>query len=81
MAGDLSRVWTAEKEAQKKGQREEVLLPELPAGDLGGAENDISKTAERLERLLRNQVDKTTPSPRVIRSSPTSPAPLLERIG
>src|SRR5438445_165431 len=34
MAGDLSRVWVAEKRAVDKQQRTQVLLSEVPAGDL-----------------------------------------------
>src|SRR2546423_206944 len=73
MAGDLSRVRIDEKRAQENRQREDVLLAEVSPGDLGGAESEIRKTRERLERLLRNQADKTTPSPRVIRSAASSP--------
>jgi chromosome segregation ATPase len=81
MAGNLSRVWKDEKRAVAKGLRADVLLGEVPVGDLGAAENDIRKTRERLELLLRFQADKTTPSPRVIRSSSSpDPGPLLERI-
>jgi chromosome segregation ATPase len=83
MAGDLSRVWRDEKLAKEKGLRGDVLLSEVPAGDLGAAENDIRKTRERLELLLRFQADKTTPSPRVIRSAANPPTddPIVEMIG
>jgi len=80
MRGDLSRVRLDEKRAKEKGQREDVLLPEMPPADLGGA-SETRQARESLERFLRNQAEKT-PSPRVIRSADAPKRePLIERLG